>query len=222
MAGPSEEKSEKPTAKKNKENRKEGQVPRTQEIGGWSALLLFALFLPALVGRELGAMRDTMARSFTSLDEADPALALELLGSAATHALLTLVVFGAMIMVVGVAGALGQGGFYLATKAVKPSAKKLNPITGFKRIFGTQALWEGVKILVKSSLVAVLVWTSIQGIVPLVGRYYSIQSVVDTVASDAVAMVRWVALLGVLMAAADYLFQRRKVGKQTRMTKQEV
>lgn len=222
MASGSEEKTEKPTAKKNKENRKEGQVPRTPEIGGWSALLLFALFLPALVGRELGALRDIMAESFTGLEEADPAHALSLLGSAATHALFALVLLGSGVMVVGVAGALAQGGFYLATKAVKPSAKKLNPITGFKRVFGLQALWEGAKVLVKSALVGILVWTSIQGIIPLVGRFYSVSSMIDQVTGDVVTLVRWVALAGVLMAAADYLFQRRKVGKQTRMTKQEV
>ena len=36
----SEEKTEKATPKKRKENRKEGQVPRTQELGAWSAMLL--------------------------------------------------------------------------------------------------------------------------------------------------------------------------------------
>lgn len=216
------EKTEKPTPKKAKENKKEGTVPRSQEVGGWSALLLFAMFMPTLVGRELGALRDIMVRSFSSVDEADPALALELLGSGATHVVLTLVLLGAGIMLVGVAGALSQGGFYLATKAVKPSAKKLNPVTGFKRVFGTQALWEGAKVLVKSSLVAVLVYTSITAIVPLVGQLYTIESVIEQVTSDAVAMVRWVAVLGVVMAGADYLFQRKKVGKQARMTKEEV
>ena len=39
-------------------------------------------------------------------------------------------------MVVGVAGALAQGGFYLATKSIKPKFSKLNPIKGVKRIFG--------------------------------------------------------------------------------------
>ena len=56
-------------------------------------------------------------------------------------------------MVVGVAGALAQGGFYLATKSVKPKFSKLNPIKGAKRIFGPQALWEGAKMLLKSAVV---------------------------------------------------------------------
>ncbi len=217
-----EEKTEKPTAKKQRENRKEGQVPRTQELGAWSALLLFALFLPSLVGREFSAMTEMMRSTFTSLDEVEPATALQQLGAAATHALWVLVILGFGVMIVGVAGALSQGGFYLATKAVKPSAKKLNPITGFKRVFGMQAVWEGAKILAKSALVGILVWSSIQAIVPLVGQWYSMSAVLDQVGRDVVNLLRWVAVLGVVMAAADYLFQRRKIGKQTRMTKQEV
>ena len=41
-----EEKTEKPTPKKNKESRKEGQVPRTQELGAWAALLVVGMALP--------------------------------------------------------------------------------------------------------------------------------------------------------------------------------
>ena len=46
----SEEKTEKPTARKRKESRKEGQVPRTQELGGWATLLLVGMVLPSLLG----------------------------------------------------------------------------------------------------------------------------------------------------------------------------
>ena len=51
------------------------------------------------------------------------------------------------MMVIGVGAALAQGGFFLATKAVKPKWSKLNPIKGAKRIFGPHALWEGAKML---------------------------------------------------------------------------
>ncbi len=46
------EKTEKPTAKRRKEARKEGQVARTQELGGWATVLLFGL---AHAGRCSGA-----------------------------------------------------------------------------------------------------------------------------------------------------------------------
>ena len=46
----SEEKTEAPTAKKKKESRKEGQVPRTQELGSWSTLLAFGMLLDVAAG----------------------------------------------------------------------------------------------------------------------------------------------------------------------------
>ena len=72
-------------------------------------------------------------------------------------------------MVVGVGSAVAQGGFYLATKAVKPKLSKLNPINGAKRIFGPHAVWEGVKMIAKSSIVALLGYVAIRSVVPLIG-----------------------------------------------------
>ena len=46
--------------------------------------------------------------------------------------------------------------------------------------------------------------------------------VLDNTANVALGMVRNVAIVGVVLAAADYLVQRRQTGKQTRMTKEEV
>ena len=51
----SEEKTEKPTAKRRKENRKQGQVPRTQELGAWSALLLVGVTAAHAAGPRAGA-----------------------------------------------------------------------------------------------------------------------------------------------------------------------
>ena len=130
------EKTEKPTAKKNKENRKEGQVPRTQEIGAWSALLMVAVAMPKLLGHELNSLRDLMATSLGAGSAASEGLAIELLGRGLWHVLLALTLLGCGVMLIGVAGALAQGGFYLATKSVKPKLSKINPLAGFKRIFG--------------------------------------------------------------------------------------
>jgi flagellar biosynthetic protein FlhB len=222
VSASSEEKTEKPTPKKRKESRKEGQVPRTQELGAWAAMLAVGAALPILVGRELDALRDLMARSLAAVERPSVAVASQLLGDAFWHMLLVLVLLGSGVMVVGVAGALSQGGFYLATKAVKPSAKKLNPISGAKRIFGPQALWEGAKMLIKSSVVAVLAYGAVQAMLPLVGGLVPVPVVLQAVADEALGLIRNVAIAGIVMAGADYAFQRRKVGKQTRMSHSEV
>ena len=218
----SEERTEKPTPKKRKENRKEGQVPRTQELGAWSAMLLFVSFLPLLLRREMESLREVMARCFQAGEHASTGLALQLLSEGLWHAAVAIVVMGSAIMVVGIAGALAQGGFYLATKSVQPKLSKLNPIPGFKRIFGVQALWEGVKMLLRSTVVALLVWLAVKNLMPLIGGLMPMGIVVDTFAAGALTMLRNVAVAGLVLAGADYLVQRVRVGKKARMTKEEV
>lgn len=216
------EKTEKPTAKKNKENRKEGKVPRSQEVGAWAALLLFAGIIPKLVAHEVGVLKELMATCLSSAGEADISLAFELLGRGLTHVLLALLLLGAGVMLVSVAGALAQGGFFLATKSLKPKLSKINPLAGFKRMFGMRLLWDGAKMLLKSGLVAFLVWMSIKAMLPYVGGMVPMDVVITGFADNALGMLRNVALVGVLLALADYGFQRHKTGKQTKMSKEDI
>jgi len=216
------EKTEKPTAKKQKENRKEGQVPRTPDLGAWSALLLASLGLPWMVRHEFAALQDLLRQCLAALREPTPERALHLLAEGGAHAFVSILVLGSVIMLVGVAGALAQGGFFWATKLVKPSGKKLNPISGAKRLFGPQALWEGAKTLVKSAAVFVLVWQAVAAMVPLLGAPADPDRLLAHTADEALGLIRTIAITGLLMAVLDYLYQRRRVGKQTKMSKEDV
>lgn len=222
MSNSGGEKTEKPTPKRRKENRKEGQVPRTQELGGWSSLLVVGMAFPALLGRELSAIREIMVTSLTAGDRASTALALNLLGDAAKHVFFSLVLLGTAIMLIGVAAALAQGGFFLATKSIKPKWSKLDPIKGAKRIFGPQALWEGAKMMLKSSFVALVAYFGIKSMMPLIGGLVPIPVMIDMVASKALGMIRNIGLVGLAMAGADYAMTRRRMGKQTKMSKEDI
>lgn len=216
------EKTEKPTEKRRKESRKEGQVPRTQELGGWSSLLVVGLAMPMLLEHELGALRELMIASLSMGDDATVAKAMGLLGRGGAHVLLTLVVLGCSVMVVSVAGALAQGGFFLATKSMKPTFSKLDPIKGAKRIFGPQSLWEGAKMLLKSAFVGLVAFFAVKSMMPLIGGLVPIHTVLELVSSQALGLIRNIAFVGLGMAAADYAMQRRRIGKQTRMSKEEI
>jgi flagellar biosynthesis protein FlhB len=216
------EKTEKPTERRRKESRKEGQVPRTQELGGWASLLVVGFALPMMLRHELESLRELMVTCLSMGDEATPGKALGLLGRGAQHVLLTLVVLGCAVMVVSVAASMAQGGLYLATKSLKPKLSKLDPIKGAKRIFGPHALWEGAKMLLKSALVALVVYLAIRAVMPLIGGLVPIHTVLDTVSAQALGLVRNISLVGLGMAVADYAVQRRRVGKQVRMSKEEV
>lgn len=217
-----QEKTEKPTPKRKKQARKDGQVPRTPELGGWLGLLIVTLAMGPLLDREGDALRTMMSTHLRAAEQPSIPLALSLLGDAARHVLVVLVLLGSMVLVVGVISALAQGGFYLSPKLAKPDPKKLNPLQGAKRLFGPHAMWEGVKVLGKSSVVALLAWGAIRSIMPLVGGLLPIETVIATATSEVSNLLLSVSVAGLVMAAADYGMMRRRIGKQTRMSHAEI
>jgi flagellar biosynthetic protein FlhB len=218
----SEEKTEKPTPKRKKQARKDGQVPRTPELGGWLGLLVVSLAMGPLLDHELDALRTMMAASLRSAADPSVSLALTLLGDAARHVFLTLLTLGSMMLVVGVVSALAQGGFYLSPKLVKPDPKKLDPFKGAKRLFGPHAAWEGVKVLGKSTVVGLLAWGAVKSMMPLVGGLLPIGVVLHQVTAEVSHLLLTVAVAGLVMAAADYAMMRRRIGKQLRMSHSEI
>src|SRR5690242_19344611 len=184
--------------------------------------MVVALAAPFLVRREADALRELMVSALTLTADPSPEKALDLLGKGLGQAVLALLLLGAGIALIGVAAALAQGGFYLATKAVKPSFAKLNPIKGAARVLGPHALWEGAKMLLKTSVVAALVWSSVKSLMPLIGGMVAPAVVLDLAGDHVLGLLRNVALAGLVMAVADYAYQRKKVGKKARMTKDEV
>lgn len=221
-SGAGGEKTEKPTPKRKKQARKDGQVPRTPDLGGWLGLLVVSLALGPLLDRELDGLMTTMTTHLRAVEDPSPALALTLLGAAARHAFLALVVLGSMILVIGVLSALAQGGFYLSPKLAKPDAKKLNPVSGAKRLFGPQAWWEAAKVLIKSSVVAFLAYGAVRAMMPLVGGVMPIGVVLNKVEGEVSRLLLTVGVAGLVMAAADYAMQRRRIGKQVRMSREEI
>jgi flagellar biosynthetic protein FlhB len=217
-----EERTEKPTPKKIRESRKEGQVPRTQELGAWSAVLVLALSLKWLVLHGVDALKELLIRVTGAAAHATEAEMLVLLGEAGRLVLVMSVALGSLIMLIGVVAGASQGGVHIASKLLKPKLNRLSPIKGAQRIFGPQALWEGAKTLIKSSLVAFFVWRAVDGMLPLLGGLVPLDTAIRTVAAQALGLMRDVAVAGLVAAAADYAVQRRKVGKQIRMTKKEV
>jgi flagellar biosynthetic protein FlhB len=218
----SEEKTEKPTPKKIKESRKEGQVPRTQEFGGWGSLLVVAVSMKWLVAHGVESVQELLVQSTALAGNATEADAIRMIGEAGKLMLVMSVALGSLIMLIGAIAAASQGGIHLATKLPKPKLNRLDPIKGAKRVFGPHALWEGAKTLIKSSLVAFFVWRGVQGMMPLLGGLVPVHTALELAAAQALGLMRDVALAGLVAAAADYMVQRHKTGKQIKMTKKEV
>lgn len=217
-----EDRTEKATPRKKKESRKEGQVARTQELGAWITVAVLGLALPWLLQRETDSLAVLMSGSLRSIENPDVSTASAVLVTGAKHAFLATILLGGVVLAISVLTAVAQGGFFVATKAAKPSFKKLSPKQGLKRMLGAQAWWNAAKMLVKSSVVAVFVYQAVIELMPLLGGVVPMDAVLGATGHTVMGLLRAVAIAGVVMAGIDYAVQKVRTTRQLRMTKQEV
>jgi flagellar biosynthetic protein FlhB len=221
MAG---EKTEQPTAQKLKKAKREGQIGRSQDIGAWFGMLAASIMLPRTLSAVIEHSRELMARIPDVIADPDPAVALGILKEGLMSAAWAVLPLALTMMAVGVAAAGAQGGIRVATKLFIPKFSRLNPLPGFKKMFGPQALWEGTKALVKTGVLGVVLYLTIKNIVPLLmtAGQLPLGSLLAVVDNSVLSLIRAASVAGIVMAGADYFVVRRRTNKQLRMTKEEV
>ncbi|MGQ0632963.1 MAG: EscU/YscU/HrcU family type III secretion system export apparatus switch protein [Sporichthyaceae bacterium] len=218
------DKTEKPTPKKIKESRKEGQTPKSQDIGAWVGVLAGAYLLQFTIASGGPRLASLLTRVIDLISDPTDAGALAILRAGAWDlVVISAPLCFALLLVTFLAGA-AQGGIHLATKNLKPQWKRMNPIQGFKRIAGPQAGWEATKTVVKTSIAAWVAYRTVSGVSTVLteGGSMPLSAVLAVVGDVAIRLIRDVAIAGILMGLADYAYQRRRVGKQLKMTKHEV
>ena len=142
--GPGGEKTEKPTPQRLKKARKEGQIPRTQELGTWLGVATASVLLPMMVGDAFESVRKLFIQIGSIASNPEPGALSDLMGQALSAFMSTVLPMGLGMMLVGTLASAAQGGVTFATKAMKPTLKKLNPFPGIKRMFGTQGILESI------------------------------------------------------------------------------
>lgn len=222
--GPGGEKTEKPTPQRLKKARKEGQIPRTQELGTWAGVAVASVLLPMLVGNAYEECKELFVQVGAVASYPEEAKLSVLLGQALVAFLVTLLPTALALMVVGIASSAAQGGVTVATKGMKPTLKKLNPFPGIKRMFGTQGIWEATKALIKTAALATVVIVTSDRAQELVSSSgaLSLAAITDTFADSAVLMFRVVAMTGLVIAVADYVVVRKKTMKKLKMSQYEI
>jgi flagellar biosynthesis protein FlhB len=222
--GPGGEKTEKPTPQRLKKARKEGQIPRTQELGTWAGAAVASALLPMVVRNAYDETQALFLQINDVASEPEASKLFALLGQALSAFMWTLLPLAVGLMVVGVAASAAQGGVSIATKGMKPTLKKLNPFPGMKRMFGTHGLWEAIKALIKTAALATVVLTTSSRAQELVSASGALplSAVTATFADSAIMMFRVVAVTGLAIALADYIVVRAKTMKQLKMSKYEI
>ena len=224
MAG--EEKTEKATPKKRRDQRKEGNVLQSKEIvtaasvlGIFSIVRLLAGFL---VKNLLSIYTRIYEQSGTYIVNADSFM--RLIVDAITVIVITVGPVCIAAMILGIIPTVAQTKGLFTMKALKPKFSRLNPLEGVKKMFSLQSLVGIVKGLIEVIAIGVLVFNEISDRMPRILALMD-AGVMQGIAFTAVSiydLVMTICIVLVFVAAADFLFQWWQFEKKLKMSKQEV
>lgn len=220
------ERTEEATPQRREEFKKQGQVAMTKELG--SALLLFGMSLALwLMGRffsaEIVHMWKEILGNFAGTigKSGDFVPVIKFVG---IH---TAMILGPILVITGVlafAATTLQIGFLTNTEAISPNLDKINPINGFQRLFSMRSIVEGLKALIKVSLVGIISFLLVKS------HFMEVPKLVDVSAeqltifmtSFAHRILFGIGLFMVVLAVLDYAYNYWDLEKRMRMTKQEL
>jgi flagellar biosynthesis protein FlhB len=222
--GPGGEKTEKPTPKRIKQARKDGQIPRTQELGTWVGAAAASVLLPMLVGNAFTAVQELFLHVGSVVEHPEPAQLSVLMGQALSAFLGAVLPLALGMMLVGTVASVAQGGVTLTAKGIKPTLKKLNPLPGVKRMFGTHGAWEAIKAVIKTAAIGAVIYVTSDNAQTLVSASGSLPlSEITRVCADSVVlMFRVVGVSGLVIALADYLVVRHQSMQKLKMSRYEI
>ena len=226
MSESAQEKTQEPTAQKLKKARDDGQVARSTELP--AAVIVIGAFLMLMLtgGWLITRLSGVFAQGFVfdrQLIE-KPLLLPAHFGDQIFSAFLLVLPVIIFTMVAAIIASGMTGGYLFSFKALKPKGSKINPINGFKRIFGTHALVELGKAILKFVLVAGVLWWSLMSNMDALVKIgqMSLEPALSAAGGMIMQSALWVALSLAVIAMIDVPWQKHSFTKKMRMTVQEI
>jgi flagellar biosynthetic protein FlhB len=214
------------TPRKLQKAREEGQVVRSRDFSHFAAIALGGAALVAAAPAASGWLRQGLAKALRFDHKAieNPAFMLERLVELTGDLVWMVLPMGVLMSLVAVISAVAAGGWNWTFKAMTPRFSKLNPITGFTRLFSKHQLVEALKAcalaLVLGAIGAFYLKAHIGEFAALMGMALpaAIESTGHTILGGLVLLV--IALAAV--ALFDLPLQRHLHAERLKMSHQEV
>jgi flagellar biosynthetic protein FlhB len=221
-----ESKTEEATPQKLAKAAEKGDVVKTMDLGPFAVLAAVCSVL-ILMG---GWMARDLAAKLVPFFAHPDAMSLEGHGGMAVFRYTLLAGAPAFLIVMlsaaaaGAAACLAQTGVSFNVEKLKPDFSKLSPKKGLERMFGPDGLVQFVKSLVKVSVIAILVWWVLK---PYVPQFPSLSALdVGAILPFSIEILKRLVYsvvgLSLVVAAADWFWQRHRFQVRMRMTREEV
>ncbi|MGA2080720.1 MAG: flagellar biosynthesis protein FlhB [Holophaga sp.] len=218
---------EKATPKRRNKARDEGSTLRVPDLDAtvmlWGNLFLFAALGASTVALMVRSTAFFLRRAGQAgyVDMGNlHALGVDILAVLAK----VLLPFLAANWLLALSNQLVQHGFHITLKPLLPKFSKLNPARGIQRLFSAKAAVDLVKSLAKFTII---IWMSYAVVAPrmpaiLSTMHLSLDQSMGYLREILFILYRNTMLIMLVLAGADFLYQRHSYEKSLRMTKQEV
>lgn len=230
--GPGGEKTEEPTSKKLEDTRKDGKVAKSKELSSGVELICLFVILKVYIG----SMGTQFMDCFTTIYEKFPTYTtywdghivktdyIFLFQGVFLTILKLLLPFFVVGVIVSIAVNMVQFKFKISTKPMQPKFSKLNPISGFKRMFSAEKLIELLKSILKVILISAVVYSTIKDDWVYLYKFYEmpLNQALELIGNVVIDLGLKISLFFLIIAFADFAYQKYKFHKDLKMTKQEV
>lgn len=223
----SEEKTEKATPKKRRDQRKEGNVASSKDVIAVASLIGCFYCLQMLFPAIYESLRDTMIFQISAVESIeDLSLGhLQMLGMKAVNVLAKCIFpLGVISLVIGVVATGIQTRFNVTTKPLKFKLSKLNPLKGIKNMFSVKQVVELLKAVIKIIILGVILYGILKDEIVVIAQMMDIDPLSSSayVLKEVISMVLKVGMVFAAIAGFDYFYQRWSYEKNLKMTKEEV
>ncbi len=226
MADESAAKTEEPTPKKLADARKKGDVAKSMDIPQLASLA-GAFGVMAIGGgwflRDMAMRLMPFVAHPQDIDLSGPGAMQVATEASIAAAPLTITVLAAAGLAGGV-GYLMQTGFMLTGEKLKPEAKKISPLEGFKRIFGVEGLVQFLKSVLKIVVTGWVAWLVLKPRAAELSALASMEPAAILPLSADLTKALFYAVMAflALTAGLDWFWQKQRFTARMRMSREEL
>lgn len=219
-------KTENATPRKLEQAKKKGQIAKSREVPLAVTLLVCTIILAVMGDKIIYSFEQMMSiflQSYLKGNLTEVGLKQVML-FVTINAGKIILLFCLPVMVFGIAANIFQTGFVRNSEALKPDIARLNPISGFKRMFSIRTVVDLLKDLSVITIIGIVGYKFIMNNYKDIANLNNLmlEYIPHAYLSYIVEIFKIVTVIMIIIASFDFAYQKYQFKKDMKMTKQEV